>query len=86
MGRQLNLVDMVDAPEHVECPQCGTQVRVWFDDLDVESFNANPEPGVYVSGGECSNCKAEVRVRIKCSSIIDRIRCVGHERTTPRSV
>jgi hypothetical protein len=73
MGHNINLVDMVGAPEGVNCPNCGSTVRMWFDDIDVDSTYTNPEPGVYAASAECENCEKRVAVRIKCSAFVESV-------------
>jgi hypothetical protein len=73
MGRNINLVDMVGAPERVDCPACGESTRTLFDDIDVDNSCTNPEPGVFVSSRWCDACDKTIEVRIKCSAFVESV-------------
>lgn len=73
MGHNLNLVDMVGAPESVKCPSCGEEATVYFDDLDVDSRYTNPSPQTFVSGTQCDNCEKPVHARIRVVSVLEHV-------------
>lgn len=83
MGRNINLVNMVGAPETVTCPGCGATVTMWFCDLDVDNRYTNPAPQTFVSSTQCSSCDTIVEAKIRVISVVEHVWHNGAEPTVP---
>lgn len=73
MGRNINLVDMVGAPELVTCPGCGASVDTWLSDFDIDGGSDDPSPQTFVSGAHCDNCDKQVCARIRAVSVVEHL-------------
>jgi hypothetical protein len=65
MGRHLDFVHMAGAPETANCPRCGAEHGLSFDDLD--SDVADDESGCpdYDNAAQCEcGCEFEVKLRL----------------------
>lgn len=62
MGLNVNLVQMLGAPESVECPFCQKQVKTRFDDYDIECGNPNSKPAFWSMDCYCENCDKEFQI------------------------
>lgn len=83
MGHNINLVEMVGAPESVTCPGCGGQVIMWFSELDVDSSYTNPAPQTFVSGTQCDNCEKPLHARIRVVSVVEHVWLDGEKQDAP---
>lgn len=62
MGLQQNLVELLGLPEITQCPSCGHDVLLWFDDYDIECHRS--PTGVFeIEEIECHDCGARFSVR-----------------------
>lgn len=83
MGRNINLVDMVGAPESVTCPSCGATTTMWFDDFDIEGGSEDPAPQTFVSGAQCCNCEKQLHARIRVVSVLEHVWVDGEKQDVP---
>jgi len=56
MGRNVDLCQMLGAPETVVCPLCADTTPTWWDDYDIDYSLLNPRAGEWHLTAYCSSC------------------------------
>lgn len=56
MGNNLDLSQMLAAPEEITCPRCLRTVSTDLDDYDIDCGSPNPGPGEWLLRMSCPVC------------------------------
>jgi hypothetical protein len=59
MGHNLDLIQMLGAPEKMECNYCGAVSKTYFEEYDIDCGEPNPKPGVWCLTHWCNACEKD---------------------------
>ena len=68
MGLNVDLTQMIGAPDTLQCPKCKRRVKTFFSDYDIQCGDPNPKMGRWDLRMYCDNCDHDWKWSVEVTS------------------